>query len=554
MSTTTPLAVLALALLFTRGWQFCNGFGGVSVVGESRRFTCTTGSVLFAATEGSKEGRKPTPAQRAIQQSASQDFNNFDKIKQAMYGAVDGIPRIGENDATDNKSRIIDGYSEIQKRITPAEQLMRVRNNPSKSSTPSNVFDAVKNAVYGTADLTSSVGDRILSNSDRRQSIVAKEKVPIKRSLSQDIIDSIPDLKSVNPMKRLAAEAKLKNLEIEAETRRKQKEIEDSVNRVKQTVYDTGDAITGAIETIKSVPTVLNEAVFVVNEAVENAKTIPSQVTKRAQEVNLVVQTTVEDITAIPSKVEAKISEVQRLVDETIENTKQFIEDVKAVPSRIEQSVDNTKRTIDNTIQTVDEVKTNTKILLGLEKPKPKPPKIPPPKQKTVSDYAFQALGTVASVTGKAAFWVGKGAADLTVKAATVGFEAAKESISKKQKETSVVKESNPSKTFDSTKREETVPAVVSESQYTEVSIEVPSSPAIETTELEKDIEEALKLATDALQAPTSAISSDSEGSFEKSENPVTSKKKSKSKSKSKSKPKRQKKSSDIENSSSTFE
>ena len=85
------------------------------------------------------------------------------------------------------------------------------------------------------------------------------------------------------------------------------------------------------------------------------------------------------------------------------------------MPGKIQKSVKDTKEGVDETI-------TNVKVLVGVEQKKPAPPQVPPPKPRTAEELAWDVAGGVASVTGKAAWFVTVGAAKLTFAGAKLAF------------------------------------------------------------------------------------------------------------------------------------
>ena len=84
------------------------------------------------------------------------------------------------------------------------------------------------------------------------------------------------------------------------------------------------------------------------------------------------------------------------------------------IPSKTQQSIVATRQSVANTIQAVDEVATKAKILVGLEKPVPKPPKMPPPKPLTTKDIGIMVAKGLTTGLLKASLWAGKEAAILS--------------------------------------------------------------------------------------------------------------------------------------------
>lgn len=485
MPSARNLSAVLLWIATTHGAFLSNSISRVGYVQKPPK------SIELHASR-STEGRKLTPAQKAIQVNVRKNGSEFDKLKQVAYTAVDGISSVtGKKDTNTKKSSVFEGYADVQKKA----KLKKALNDPREiASRPTNsVFDTVKDAAYKTADVASSLVNVIEKTKAKR--VEEKEKIPLKRALSYELVDTIPDLNSPNLILRMAAEVKLKNLELEQEAKMKRQDLENKVNNFKQTVYSVGDSINETVTYVKEFP---EKTMKQVQLAQDYVNSVPGK-----------IQKTVDDITAIPSKVEAKVYEVQTSIDNTITKTKQTIDDVKAIPSRVKETYESTKKTIDNTVKTVEEVTTNTKVLLGLEKPKPKPPKTPPPKATTTTNVAMQVAGGIASVSGKAFLWIGKSAVDLTFKAAKAGVEAAAKQIESQAPLElpkidiglpTIPKQSSTTQTSNSDSSQSSEKQLSSAKVAKET---IPTRGVTDTEDLEKQVSEALKLAEEALQTTT---------------------------------------------------
>ena len=143
-------------------------------------------------------------------------------------------------------------------------------------------------------------------------------------------------------------------------------------------------------------------------------------------------------VQAIPSKVERKINETKTSSENALRIATVVVDDIKSIPSNVEKTINetkmsvektvtDTKRTIDDIGNAVDEISTTVKVITGVEKPKPKPP--PPPPVKSTKEIAIDVAASVASgavsITGKAAWFLTKGAFGLGAKGVRSGWKAA---------------------------------------------------------------------------------------------------------------------------------
>lgn len=403
---------------------------------------------------------KLTPAQRLLRKNAEELNQNeaatgtFDKVKEVVYSVGDGVDRITKPKAKTDK--VFDGYQGARYGKSPTQQLLQntlQRGRPSapvprsakQSSGPKpSVFDNVKEKIYGTADLVSNAKKSSESKPPIQRIAVGPEFKPVakERIVPDSVRDSLPDLDSNNPLRRTAAELKIRDAELKENARKTKQTIDSSVEAVKEGVYGVGEFLQSTATAIERLPDRIRnlaEAVVAffkvipvaVQETIDVVTAIPETVEQKATQAKKSVSETVDktvkvvdEVKAIPSKVQQTAENTAKTAKDAVDKTVQVVNDVKAIPSRVQQTAENTKKT-------VDDIAFNTKVLLGKEKPRPPPP---PPPPKDASEMAWRIAGSLVKGTGQVAWWVTKGTAQLGWKAVALGVDKAKEQITEKQK------------------------------------------------------------------------------------------------------------------------
>jgi len=446
------------------------------VVQPGQRPAKPCSALLFAEKNPVPTRSKLTPAERLMRKNMEakgqqpQDTKNgapFDKVKEAVYTVGDGLGKI--NTPKQKTDKVYDGYKGATKDRSPTQQILQTTlkklKKPDTSAPPvkefkpkPSVFDSVKETIYGTADLVSKPKKSTKAKSPIQQ-IEFKPATSKERSVPDSVIDSLPDLQSNNPLKRTAAELKIRNAEIKEKTKQTQQTIEGSVEAAKEAAYKTGEFFQTTASEIEKLPdksqkfandvTAFFEAIPVFfKETVDIFASIPVEAERRISETYERTVKVVEEVKAIPTK-------VQTTTEKTANSVKQTVDGVKAIPTMVKTSTDNTvktaKDTVDKTVQFVNDVKAfpsrvqqsvedfsyNTKVLLGKEKPKPPPP---PPPPKDAGEIAGRIAGSVLKGVGDAAWWVTKGVAQLAWKAVEAGVKKVQEQLNQQQqKQSSVV-------------------------------------------------------------------------------------------------------------------
>jgi hypothetical protein len=357
-------------------------------------------------------------------------------LQQTEKGEVDWMKSVfinNKNKAASSRSeiKVMDGYSDTLKnrlyshqagRDTPGKRLMdRYQSKSTKKVPPppapmqnpnETVFDKIKGTFWSGVDSAYGLTQK---KTPEAKELISKPVIKARLSAAQEISASIQRLQSSNPIERAIAEREIRNWERKERLRQEALEREGKIQKIKENVYQVGDTVKWFAGGMLSIP---NKVADAVDKTGTFAKTIPDA-----------VKTSIDTVASIPDKMTEAARNVQTSVDNTMASTAKAIDDVKALPKKIDTTAKQTK-------QTVNELATSSKVLLGLEKPKPKPPKIPPPKPSTnlnPDSIGWTVVETVASFTGKAIWIVGKGILTLTWKLGEAfvskGFEAVQQQI-----------------------------------------------------------------------------------------------------------------------------
>jgi hypothetical protein len=337
------------------------------------------------------------------------DNKAWDSFKNAVYGSVDGVQDIaskikGSNEKME-EDRVGEGYADFEESVLsrqgPAQKIMGeyqaratslgVAENATPPSKRSG-FDNFKENVYTTVDALS-------ATKEEQPEVLRDEVVPIKRSLAKDFTNQ--DLQSPNPIKRFKAEQKI----VDQEAQRRAGLRNEKIRAKKEDLYKLVDSFQASVDAL---PETFEQTSQAVKDMAKFVKSVPSK-----------AQKAVDEVKAIPTKVQERAAKIEQSVENSIDATKQVYQDVKDIPNKVNKTLEDTKRKVASTKESVDETYTKVRVLIGVEKPKPKPPKLPPPKAKDAKEIALDLAGKAAAGTGQFAWWATKGAANMAWTSAT---------------------------------------------------------------------------------------------------------------------------------------
>ena len=427
-------------------------------------------TALFA---NSKRTKRNTPKEDNGNRSG------WDTLKRVFYGSIDIASDLTSKlSAQDEKGNlgITDGYSSLEqslkKTATPASKLVQEYEaraaelgvgkektmSSSSSSTkkkPRTSFDAFKESLYSTSDAFGAVPTEF----NQTPLMKLGRSIPYKKSLAQELggIDRVEDLLSDNAVKRFQAQKEIR----EREARLRAEARNERIRARKEDLYKVVDAMQAAVD---SFPESIEKTEKVLKESIDVVKDIPTKVSK-----------VVEEVKAIPASVKMKADETKKVVAESVDRTSKVVEEVIDVPQKVIEKVQDTQNAIATTKENINERVTDMKVMLRLEKPKPKPPKIPPPQPESVNDLALKATSGVASGVGKVAWWATKSVAS----AAWSGAQSAIQDREKQDREK---------------------PGLTPPVQPKRQTVSSPNTFDAQTAELQKEVEEALRLAEETLR------------------------------------------------------
>ena len=476
------------------------------------------GKVVLDPETGFYRPEKPVKSPRG---SGDSHAGRWKTVKIAVYGAFDDIRSLkgklqrvaaaGQEEKDTAADLVVGGYEEHMIK----QQYEKIpKQSPIQDSLPISAFDSVKGAVYETVDAASKITNTPAATTVKPPTMQTfKPVVESTRKASKDVQQSLLDRGSDNPVKRAAAQRKIRAWE--------QKYLNQpppgkkEAVALKDSIYQIGDAVESVMEGVLEFPNTAlaaaNRLMLWGNAAARFVASVPAK-----------MQQAVETVQAIPTAVEQTAAQVKQSVQKGITATAQLVDDIKAIPVTVQQTVQQTKESLHATVDSVNELTTVSKVMLGLEKPVPKPPKKRPPKL-TTSEIGWKVAGTVASGAGKAAWWVGKGAASMAFRGAKLAFAKGAEALPEMSEQAKSATKSTTTTVPHVTKPEMTTSAAVAVSdtkQKDAPASKTPGSPPsklatppldepelfVETkevpniTDLDRQVNEALRQAADALQ------------------------------------------------------
>ncbi|KAL3918389.1 MAG: hypothetical protein SGILL_004259 [Bacillariaceae sp.] len=450
--------------------------------------------------------------------------NPWTALKKIVYDGVDSVSLIADkqDDMSNNvqKGSISQGYDASVERSMPSSTLTNPPMSPAER--------ILMREKFGSSGVRQGAGVTSVQQQQRQQREVQESRSSFDNFKSgvYGVVDFVTGPAPSKPSEKdktireetavveLAVPSKKSFNEIREEEARARAEVRnEKIRAKKEDLYKIVDKLQ---ESVDALPDTFDSAEEAVKDAISFSKTIPTKLEK-----------TVQEIQAIPEKVEEQATATQRSLQKSVQKTQKVVQDVQDMPSKVSQSVQSTKKTIANTQESVQDAMTGVKVLVGLEKPKPKPPKRPPPPQKKPKEIALDLAGKAAGATGKLAWWTGKNAASLVFKGAKVAYVKGAETIGpvveeamkpqpqeQKQKQQQQQNATSSSKSKVPKPPSSPPPTPKSKDTAADVSSEQTNAKAIETPEqltekiaeaqaLAKEVEEALQMAERALEIST---------------------------------------------------
>jgi hypothetical protein len=371
-------------------------------------------------------------------------------VKDTIYKGIDGIsgiPKVGPTRKKDDKvdAGVYGGYAEVEKQFAsgegpgaslqrpaptammPIKQVLAVAKDKKTTSDepliPPTTLESVKNAFWGSFDAIPKKDAKRQASTTMSTTMESFQPTVRARLVASDeFLEALDNLDSPNPVVRLGAGRKIKALARQEEARQEGPSL---FTKAKVSFYKAADVFQATKKTLLDLPRRVVETYDVTVETTEEA-------VKVAQ--------------AMPNKIQQTADEVQQSINKGIENTQKTVKSVKELPSRIETSaketetdikekVQQTRDTVEGIKRTAEDVTYSCKVLLGLEKPKPRPPDSPPPILLTPSSVALKILSVTGSLAGEVAWFVGKESTKLAWKATSVAASKGGEVLSEKVKE-----------------------------------------------------------------------------------------------------------------------
>jgi methyl-accepting chemotaxis protein len=344
---------------------------------------------------------------RPIKQVKGRDPNSndigttWDGLKEAFYKSVDSLsslPTVVDKLSQSRKdeediasSAVFSGYADIERELgaaaeqplkrkvdTPVGKILKRSTAPSSLTSqpliPPTNLEKAKAFLWKSVDATSFTQDKQQEmEKDASVTIMSstmesfQPAVRARLIASDEFLQAMEDLESSNPVVRLAAGRRIRKL-----AQQQQQQIRkgpDVFDKFKAKLYRALDSVEATGRQIAALP---SKAVSAYEATADTA------------------QRTVQAARQVPSKVQSQVQAVQQSIQDTVEATQQTVETVQRLPSDVQTSIQTTKQNVQDKVQatvdtaqrvqsTVQSVTTQSKILLGLEKPQPKPPTEPPP-------------------------------------------------------------------------------------------------------------------------------------------------------------------------------
>lgn len=448
----------------------------------------------------------------------------WNSLKNTIYGGVDGAKELPSKLKTvgrTNKQKqaiIVDGYKDVQQRVyesdAPGSRLLQEYERRPFLAKESKNEDQSNNSFLSRPikALKSVVSGSNRSKSTRRQSPAAKALASVSSTLespkavvrtnlasSSVVRQSLSDLQSENPVRKLIAKKQLLDLDNTMSPKAMELEVlrYTRARKLKETAYRIGDGLESTVQNLSKVP-------GQVEDFGKSTANFFQQVVNWITSIPTALQRSADAVAALPSQIQKSVQDTQQSVDQSIEATKKVVKDIQEIPVKTQRTLQETQNKVVAVGNAVDETVVSTKVLLGMEKAIPRPPKSPPPP--TRSQVGWKITKAVASGATKAMWWTGKSVAFLTFKGAQAAFTKGQEYL-KEQEEGDKKATANQSKPLPPLQKpEDTMTLPPSQTAEASPKQESKSFSKKETVSLERiedldrQVSEALSLAEEALR------------------------------------------------------
>ena len=489
-------------------------------------------------------------------------LTQWESAKEVLYKGVDGLSSLSlsipdiqslNQKKDDNKSMgVVGGYADIEKQFEAAEEsktpvpfmlrssadtspvqkilavkTMKDKNNnqpllpPTKLEKLKSFFwksvDAVQSSQKASSSSTVQSSPSVSASNTMSTTMESFQPAVRARLVdSEEFLQALQDLDSPNPVVRLAAGRKIQDL-----ARRQEKEAELSTTSGAAT--EGGNA--GNRNPLLQAKQSFYQAVDTLQATGESIRALPQRVAKTYETAVDKTQQTIQEVQKVPGKVQKGVNNFQQSIQQTFDATQKTIQSAQAMPGKIQNSIRETNEGIQNKIQetketaaraqqTLQDVTTQSKVLLGLEKPKPKPPSTPPPEPMTPKQAAWKIAKATGSLLGQATWFIGTNSAKLAWKAGSVAATKGSQVLSTKVKE---YQEQQKQPKLQSPKEKLPPSPPVQEPSKKDSETAAPSldfaakerQQKQELSALELEIEEALRMADAAIQSAQKEIDED---------------------------------------------
>jgi hypothetical protein len=489
--------------------------------------TNTAASTLYMASPPPSSSKrliptksKLTPAQRILIQNQSTNNNgsnndlpfykNFDQLKSMVYTVSDGI-KSPRNTGPSGSAKVLDGYTDRRTQQQPSptnlfssfsfqsplsastatkSQVSPNTNIPVSQPLSLSVFDTLKSTFYNSVDFAANASPKNKSTTTSGGKNRLNSFQPItKLSLTKTTTST----SSKNPVFQALSEWKMRNRQANVQAIQESELMTNPFLQLKERLYSMNDNVSRAIQ--HDIPAIPQQLQRTTTETITTIQSIP-----------LTIQETIDGIRSIPNQVQETTLAVQRKFDTSIQQTTQWIENVQNIPNQVQQSMDQTQETMQSTQQSLNDLYTSTKVWLRMEPPQPKPPVLqPPPPTNMVTEVAWTTAQTIARSTGQLVVWMGQNAMDYYQ---NNNQQQPSVPISNNNSDTKGMTDkktmtSTMAATAASITTQEPVPSTISSASSTYV----PNYNVLDTTDLDREIAEALQLAEEALALASATTS-----------------------------------------------